>query len=234
MKKLLVASVMALAALLQSPANSAVIVTSVGGSAGTLQSAVAGSTYITFGDVGLGTYGSFSSGGFSFTSSNSSAAEIRTGSGNGFDQPFADSSRYLGIFDNNPDRSVTLTLGTDYSKFGLYWGSMNSSDTIVFSNNGVTVFTLNGDDVPGYNGNSNATTSSNRNRYVNMDFTAGWVFDKVVFTAAGSNDFEIDNLALAGGVPELSTWLMMLIGFAGIGLVAYRRNNDGRAVTAST
>ena len=29
-----------------------------------------------------------------------------------------------------------------------------------------------------------------------------------------------------GGVPELSTWAMMLLGFAGVGFAAYRRRNQ--------
>jgi hypothetical protein len=28
------------------------------------------------------------------------------------------------------------------------------------------------------------------------------------------------------GVPEVSTWAMMLAGFAGLGFVGYRRKND--------
>jgi hypothetical protein len=42
-------------------------------------------------------------------------------------------------------------------------------------------------------------------------------------------DFAIDNVSfngpVAGGVPEPSTWAMMILGFAGVGLMAYRRKN---------
>ena len=40
----------------------------------------------------------------------------------------------------------------------------------------------------------------------------------------------LDNVSVTAA-PELSTWVMMLIGFGGIGLLAYRRsrNNNGRA-----
>jgi hypothetical protein len=41
--------------------------------------------------------------------------------------------------------------------------------------------------------------------------------------AAGSNSFGNNLEGAISGVPELSTWAMMLIGFAGIGFVAYRR-----------
>jgi hypothetical protein len=33
------------------------------------------------------------------------------------------------------------------------------------------------------------------------------------------------SLSVAGGVPEASTWAMMILGFAGVGLMAYRRNS---------
>src|SRR6185436_3872176 len=54
----------ALAVFSASPAFAAVIVTSVGG---TPQAAVSGSSYITFEDVSVGTFGNFTSGGWNFT-----------------------------------------------------------------------------------------------------------------------------------------------------------------------
>jgi hypothetical protein len=44
---------------------------------------------------------------------------------------------------------------------------------------------------------------------------------------AGGNDFGIDDLVITA-VPEPSTWAMMILGFAGIGVLAYRRNNRPR------
>ena len=37
--------------------------------------------------------------------------------------------------------------------------------------------------------------------------------------------FTVSDPIVAGAVPELSTWAMMLLGFAGIGFMAYRRNS---------
>jgi hypothetical protein len=42
-----------------------------------------------------------------------------------------------------------------------------------------------------------------------------------------TGDLVIANVA---SVPEPSTWAMMILGFAGIGLMAYRRNKDGQAL----
>lgn len=36
-----------------------------------------------------------------------------------------------------------------------------------------------------------------------------------------------------GAIPEPSTWAMMILGFAGIGFLAYRRRNQGAALTAA-
>jgi hypothetical protein len=35
----------------------------------------------------------------------------------------------------------------------------------------------------------------------------------------------LDDISVAAAVPEPSTWAMMLLGFAAIGFVAYRRNH---------
>jgi hypothetical protein len=52
------------------------------------------------------------------------------------------------------------------------------------------------------------------------------------YSVAGGATYGPDRLGavtLAGGVPELSTWAMMLIGFAGIGFMAYRRSSKAFA-----
>jgi hypothetical protein len=49
---------------------------------------------------------------------------------------------------------------------------------------------------------------------------------------AGAFDFVIDAVAFnesvqtaVGGVPEPSTWAVMILGFAGVGFMGYRRRN---------
>jgi hypothetical protein len=40
------------------------------------------------------------------------------------------------------------------------------------------------------------------------------------------NSNALDNIVLStGAVPEPSTWAMMILGFAGVGFMAYRRKN---------
>ena len=42
-------------------------------------------------------------------------------------------------------------------------------------------------------------------------------------TSGGFNDFVLTDISMSGGVPEPSTWAMMMLGFMGLGLTAYRR-----------
>jgi hypothetical protein len=42
----------------------------------------------------------------------------------------------------------------------------------------------------------------------------------------GFDNFQFGDLTAVAPVPELSTWAMMILGFAGIGFMAYRRRNQ--------
>jgi hypothetical protein len=57
--------------------------------------------------------------------------------------------------------------------------------------------------------------------------------DSITFTFLSGdppNDFSsgFDNVVIStvAGVPEPSTWAMMILGFAGVGFLAYRRRNQ--------
>jgi PEP-CTERM motif len=55
------------------------------------------------------------------------------------------------------------------------------------------------------------------NSVLSVDFSAG---------SASFPDPAFDNLVVTTAVPEPSTWAMMILGFAGIGYMAYRRRNS--------
>jgi hypothetical protein len=81
--------------------------------------------------------------------------------------------------------------------------------------------------------------------------TRGWFHYSTTFTsnnAASNNfalnflgggntaaDFVVDNVSVANvaAAPEPSTWAMMLLGFVGVGVVAYRKRKNRFALTAS-
>lgn len=65
-----------------------------------------------------------------------------------------------------------------------------------------------------------------------FSFIADNASETLQFTSLGCSDGRegvcsfgaaIDDVSVTSGIPELSTWGMMLLGFAGIGFVAYRR-----------
>jgi hypothetical protein len=67
------------------------------------------------------------------------------------------------------------------------------------------------------------------NAYISF---SGLTFDKVILSSSG-NSFEFDNISYGGGrtlfqngIPEPSTWAMMILGFAGVGFMAYRRRSQ--------
>lgn len=106
--------------------------------------------------------------------------------------------------------------------FGLYWGSIDEYNVVTFYNNGGLVTSYNGAQIAGLIANGNQVADSS-NRYVTF---TDIIFDKVVLSSS-TNSFEVDNISAAA--PELSTWAMMLFGFAGVGFVAYRRARNGAA-----
>jgi hypothetical protein len=46
------------------------------------------------------------------------------------------------------------------------------------------------------------------------------------------NEFAVDNIVVASPVPEPSTWAMMLLGFVGVGSMAYRRKSKPALMVA--
>ena len=62
-------------------------------------------------------------------------------------------------------------------------------------------------------------------------FTDSLATAKLIFTELGPSDQQgniLDNVSVSG-VPESSTWVMMLLGFAGLGFAGYRRTRKSPA-----
>jgi fibronectin-binding autotransporter adhesin len=155
---------------------------------------------------------------------------------NAYAQPFfgpapgaADTTNYLAVGGNEFSGGTTINFASAHNIFGLYWGSVDSYNTIIFENNGVALAggTFTGADVAPLvaSGNQGSLTS---NGFVT--FSGLGSFNQVVLLSTTPN-FEIDNLEtnLVTGtptVPETSTWAMMILGFLGVGFMAYRRRNQ--------
>ena len=151
---------------------------------------------------------------------------IVNGSGSGFTaSPAGDTTNYLSVLAGG---SETLTFGAAYKEFGLFWGSIDTFNTITFLNtttNASFVYT----NSPLANPDGDQTSPAT-NTYVDFVFGPGVGFNKIVLSS-GRNAFELDNVffgPLGGevvGTPEPSTWAMMILGFLGIGFISYRRRS---------
>jgi choice-of-anchor C domain-containing protein len=117
-----------------------------------------------------------------------------------------------------------VTPGTTYTVTFLMSGNSDGDPTVktmvvstTSSPGHVFSFDTTGKDIPtpmGWTSNS-------------FSFVALGSSETITFTSTSSADFSAFGPALdlvsVSAVPEASTWAMMLIGFAGLGLVAYRR-----------
>jgi hypothetical protein len=118
----------------------------------------------------------------------------------------------------------SVTLSDSGTTLQMLWGTVDSSDTrnLITTSAGQTitgsqVLTLCG------------ASCSDGQTEVWLTITGLSPFGSLVFSDASANAFEFNvspaNLNRVGPVPESSTWAMMILGFLGVGFVAYRRKN---------
>jgi hypothetical protein len=134
--------------------------------------------------------------------------------------PDSSTSRWVSVDDTGGPGHSTVTFITTFTAdstdtvSGL-WGTDNFGSILV---NGATVAQLFNTDV------------NNFNQLHAFSFTPLFGLNtlEVMLTDTGPpTAFRIDGFA--GAVPEPSTWAMMILGFAGIGFMAYRRKQNGQA-----
>jgi hypothetical protein len=134
--------------------------------------------------------------------------------------PFGDATNYMAVLGGG---SEAISYSSAMNSFGLYWGSVDTYNSLTFYKGNILVETITGFDVaPPMNANGGQTDYAS-NGYVLI--SALPQFDRVVATSS-SNSFEFDNVDAGGTspVPEPSTWAMILIGFAGLGYASFRRS----------
>jgi PEP-CTERM motif len=158
------------------------------------------------------------------------AACIVTGtSTNNYAQPFGSTGNYfsVGPSTSSPATITLSTVGAYWLSF--IWGSSDRYNTINFLDSaGNLLKSFTGDDVAPADGDR---TDPSNNPVVTFHFsgTDAARVAKLQFSST-SNAFEIDNIRVVG-VPEPTTWGMMILGFGVIGGMM-RRRPSRKAATA--
>ena len=139
--------------------------------------------------------------------------------------PAGDTSNYLwGV------RGATVTFANAVKSFDIYWGSIDGNS----SNNNFLVLNVGSDTITGNDLVSMGLTNGAGNQFDTFDNQWFRISDTNPFTSftasSTTNAFEFDmagpSVTQTSGVPEPSTWAMMLIGFAGLGYAAFHRRKD--------
>lgn len=149
--------------------------------------------------------------------------QIVLGSSSGlYAQPAGTNTSYLTVPNPKSNGSATFTLGTQSDYFGLYWGSIDSYNSISFYLGGNLISSYSGTDLVGQFANGNQVNYSS-NRYINFDFGSD-KFDTVKLTSNGFA-FESDNHAFrnVASVSEPSTLLLIFGGL--LSLIGVRMRN---------
>lgn len=141
-----------------------------------------------------------------------------------YSSPDGDATRYFA--ETSSISPVTFnTSGLSFNRVSLYWGSIDSYNSITFLGLGQT-----------YGGSFFFGDQPNQiaDRYVTFTFTAA---EAALITgiqfATTSNAFEFDNLQLGTAVPEPSTWAMMMVGLGLAGGALRRRGKTSAKALAN-
>jgi hypothetical protein len=140
--------------------------------------------------------------------------------------PLGDTLPYMSVEGGSTEQVV---FGTPRTSISIYWGSIdgntggnNNLNTFAITMDG---YTLTGADLV----NMGATGTGDQTGPLGNELvtiTGLPAFTTATFSST-NNAFEF---ALGSAVPEPSTWAMMMLGFAGLGYAAFRRNTKVRAL----
>lgn len=149
---------------------------------------------------------------------------IVSGNLNGqYAQPAGTNTLFLSVPNPNANGSATFTLGAESDYFGLFWGSVDSYNSISFYLGGNLITSYSGADLVGAQFANGDQVSYSSNRYINFDFGSE-KFDTIKFTSNGFA-FESDNHAFRNlaTVSEPSMLLLVMGGLLSLVGVRLRK-----------
>lgn len=144
-------------------------------------------------------------------------------------QPYGDTTKYLSVPQSGANGTATLDLsGYNFDGvvdgFSFYWGSIDTYNSLLINtSSGSTPFAFDGQNPPPpANG---AQFDAANNRRVFFSLAPGETLNSLEFHSNGYA-MELDDIVFTGkpdgpkvtaGVPEPTTWAMMLVGFGFVG-----------------
>ncbi len=239
-QKRLLVSVGGMALMIAASAQAAIIANVTPNSALTLlTSTVPGATILTFDADSTGA----SPTGFAPATGSDPGGAVVAAGGNPslYAAPVADTTQFYAVA-YNPLSGTPTTPASDLfmvpggipqNYFGLYWGSIDTYNTITFELNGVPLAggTFSGTDFSPANGSQ---TSADTNEYIYFVFTDSQTYNAVLISTFGIN-FELDNIAYglipdptsllnSTSLPEPTSLTLLGYGLFSLGLLRLRRN----------
>jgi len=139
-------------------------------------------------------------------------------------QPAGDTTNYLTVSYPSAAGAVNFGFTNPENYFGLYWGSLDSYNSITFLQNHQQITTFSGTAIAGLTGlvADGDQQSPSSNRYIN--FNLGDAFYDEVILSTTDFGFEVDNVAFGDPPAPISEpGTLMLLGSSVYGLALVRR-----------
>lgn len=143
-------------------------------------------------------------------------------SANPFQTPAGEN--WLSVPDDRSSGSASFGLDSNYDYFGLYWGSIDTYNTINFYDDSSLIASFTGGDLQPPLLAQGSWTNVNSNRFINFFFNDGDTYNTVELVST-RYAFETDNHAYGNvsSVPEPSVLALFGLGIAGLGFSRRRK-----------
>jgi hypothetical protein len=167
----------------------------------------------------------------------SGSAGVQQGSVSGvYAAPLGETTPYMAVEGGGTEQVV---FGSSQTSISIYWGSIDGATPGNNNSFAITVdgYTLTGADLVSMYGaqGGGSQTSPAGNQLVTISGLDA--FTTATFSST-QNAFEFSLVSPTIGTtgsatPEPSTWAMMVLGFAGLGYAAFRRNSKGQTAVSA-